>query len=182
MTPARRRGVTFAHNVQDIVTFDPLDGSSNIDCLVSIGSIFAIFRKPHDGPLAPGDALHGLPISVDATFTTVPGFGACTSVPASLAELLIRWAQASILGIGSRLTVLYGELIREGFDPTTLSGKQVRALAEGSDPLMVLSNLGDQCWVPTTVDRNLQASCLRPPLRPSVRGAAPAPQPGSTDA
>jgi len=40
-----------------IVTFDPLDGSSNIDCLVSIGSIFAIFKKPHDGPLAPGDAL-----------------------------------------------------------------------------------------------------------------------------
>ena len=59
-----------------IVTFDPLDGSSNIDCLVSIGSIFAIFkyvllrnnhwldfmlrclaRKPHDGPLAPGDGL-----------------------------------------------------------------------------------------------------------------------------
>merc|ERR1711862_826134 len=40
-----------------IVPFDPLDGSSNIDCLVSIGSIFAIFRKPHEGPLAPGDAL-----------------------------------------------------------------------------------------------------------------------------
>ena len=63
-----------------IVTFDPLDGSSNIDCLVSIGSIFAIFkyafknftiyliqyfdRKPHDGPLAPGDGLQsGEPIS-----------------------------------------------------------------------------------------------------------------------
>ncbi|KAL3095320.1 hypothetical protein niasHS_007419 [Heterodera schachtii] len=28
-----------------IVTFDPLDGSSNIDCLVSIGTIFGIFRK-----------------------------------------------------------------------------------------------------------------------------------------
>jgi len=40
-----------------IVTFDPLDGSSNIDCLVSIGSIFAIFKKPYDGPLAPGDGL-----------------------------------------------------------------------------------------------------------------------------
>merc|ERR1712002_985413 len=40
-----------------IVSFDPLDGSSNIDCLVSIGSIFAIFKKPHDGPLAPGDGL-----------------------------------------------------------------------------------------------------------------------------
>ena len=32
--------------LQYIVTFDPLDGSSNIDCLVSIGSIFGIFRKP----------------------------------------------------------------------------------------------------------------------------------------
>jgi len=28
-----------------IVAFDPLDGSSNIDCLVSIGSIFAIYKK-----------------------------------------------------------------------------------------------------------------------------------------
>ena len=28
------------------MTFDPLDGSSNIDCLVSIGSIFGIFKKP----------------------------------------------------------------------------------------------------------------------------------------
>merc|ERR1712227_684079 len=40
-----------------IVTFDPLAGSSNIACLVSIGSIFAIFKKPHEGSLAPGDAL-----------------------------------------------------------------------------------------------------------------------------
>ncbi|KAK6060736.1 fructose-1,6-bisphosphatase, partial [Cooperia oncophora] len=31
-----------------IVCFDPLDGSSNIDCLVSIGSIFGIWRKPSD--------------------------------------------------------------------------------------------------------------------------------------
>ncbi|CAD6193291.1 unnamed protein product [Caenorhabditis auriculariae] len=34
-----------------IVTFDPLDGSSNIDCLVSIGTIFGIFRKTSDGPV-----------------------------------------------------------------------------------------------------------------------------------
>jgi len=32
-----------------IVCFDPLDGSSNIDCLVSIGSIFAIYRKTTEG-------------------------------------------------------------------------------------------------------------------------------------
>eukprot|EP00095_Tigriopus_kingsejongensis_P000114 maker-scaffold265_size231475-snap-gene-1.18 protein:Tk00114 transcript:maker-scaffold265_size231475-snap-gene-1.18-mRNA-1 annotation:"fructose- -bisphosphatase 1" len=31
-----------------IVTFDPLDGSSNIDCLVSIGSIFGVFKKTED--------------------------------------------------------------------------------------------------------------------------------------
>jgi len=33
-----------------IVHFDPLDGSSNIDCLASIGSIFAIYRKEGDKP------------------------------------------------------------------------------------------------------------------------------------
>ncbi|KOB78929.1 Fructose-1,6-bisphosphatase [Operophtera brumata] len=34
-----------------IVCFDPLDGSSNIDCLVSVGSIFAIYSH-YDGALA----------------------------------------------------------------------------------------------------------------------------------
>jgi fructose-1,6-bisphosphatase I len=28
-----------------IVCFDPLDGSNNIDCLASIGSIFAIYHR-----------------------------------------------------------------------------------------------------------------------------------------
>lgn len=40
-----------------IVAFDPLDGSSNIDCLVSIGSIFAIFRKDDSSPPSLKDAL-----------------------------------------------------------------------------------------------------------------------------
>jgi len=40
-----------------IVAFDPLDGSSNIDCLVSIGSIFAIFRKEGSGPPTLKDCL-----------------------------------------------------------------------------------------------------------------------------
>ncbi|KAJ2949622.1 hypothetical protein O0L34_g15545 [Tuta absoluta] len=41
-----------------VVCFDPLDGSSNIDCLVSVGSIFAIYKKTspgHEG--AESDAL-----------------------------------------------------------------------------------------------------------------------------
>ncbi|XP_029473289.1 fructose-1,6-bisphosphatase 1 [Rhinatrema bivittatum] len=40
-----------------IVCFDPLDGSSNIDCLVSIGTIFAIYRKTSDDEPCETDAL-----------------------------------------------------------------------------------------------------------------------------
>uniref|UniRef100_UPI00398E6B6B fructose-1,6-bisphosphatase 1-like n=1 Tax=Pristiophorus japonicus TaxID=55135 RepID=UPI00398E6B6B len=40
-----------------IVCFDPLDGSSNIDCLVSIGTIFAIYRKTTPGQPTEKDAL-----------------------------------------------------------------------------------------------------------------------------
>ncbi|XP_072442016.1 fructose-1,6-bisphosphatase isozyme 2-like [Chiloscyllium punctatum] len=40
-----------------IVCFDPLDGSSNIDCLVSIGTIFSIYKKTTDGPPSEKDAL-----------------------------------------------------------------------------------------------------------------------------
>lgn len=40
-----------------IVCFDPLDGSSNIDCLVSIGSIFGVFRKKTNAPAKETDAL-----------------------------------------------------------------------------------------------------------------------------
>lgn len=40
-----------------IVAFDPLDGSSNIDCLVSIGTIFGIWKKESSGPPSTADAL-----------------------------------------------------------------------------------------------------------------------------
>uniref|UniRef100_A0A8C8EXN1 Fructose-1,6-bisphosphatase 1 n=1 Tax=Oncorhynchus tshawytscha TaxID=74940 RepID=A0A8C8EXN1_ONCTS len=40
-----------------IVCFDPLDGSSNIDCLVSIGTIFAIYRKTTNDEPNEKDAL-----------------------------------------------------------------------------------------------------------------------------
>ncbi|TNM89375.1 fructose-1,6-bisphosphatase 1a [Takifugu rubripes] len=40
-----------------VVCFDPLDGSSNIDCLVSIGTIFAIYRKTSDDEPSEKDAL-----------------------------------------------------------------------------------------------------------------------------
>jgi len=40
-----------------VVCFDPLDGSSNIDCLASIGTIFAIYKKTSEGPPTVNDAL-----------------------------------------------------------------------------------------------------------------------------
>ncbi|XP_049751687.1 fructose-1,6-bisphosphatase isozyme 2 [Elephas maximus indicus] len=40
-----------------VVCFDPLDGSSNIDCLASIGTIFAIYRKTTEGEPSEKDAL-----------------------------------------------------------------------------------------------------------------------------
>nr|XP_045738306.1 fructose-1,6-bisphosphatase isozyme 2 [Mirounga angustirostris] len=40
-----------------IVCFDPLDGSSNIDCLASIGTIFAIYRKTSEDEPSEKDAL-----------------------------------------------------------------------------------------------------------------------------
>jgi fructose-1,6-bisphosphatase I len=78
-----------------IVTFDPLDGSSNIDCCISIGTIFGIFRKTTDGPaslqdilqngrqqVASGYALYGSATMVVITtgqgvngFTLDPGLG-----------------------------------------------------------------------------------------------------------
>ncbi|XP_076046202.1 fructose-1,6-bisphosphatase isoform X2 [Oratosquilla oratoria] len=45
------------HQGKYVVCFDPLDGSSNIDCLVSIGSIFAIYRKNTDNEPSVDDAL-----------------------------------------------------------------------------------------------------------------------------
>ncbi|XP_006981786.1 fructose-1,6-bisphosphatase 1 [Peromyscus maniculatus bairdii] len=40
-----------------VVCFDPLDGSSNIDCLVSIGTIFGIYRKKSTSEPSEKDAL-----------------------------------------------------------------------------------------------------------------------------
>lgn len=44
-----------------VVCFDPLDGSNNIDCLASIGSIFAVYRrktaKGYDAPSVQDDVL-----------------------------------------------------------------------------------------------------------------------------
>jgi fructose-1,6-bisphosphatase I len=42
-----------------VLIFDPLDGSSNIDMNVSIGTIFSIQRKVSGGPYTTGQGVHG---------------------------------------------------------------------------------------------------------------------------
>lgn len=49
--------VDLKHQGKYIVCFDPLDGSSNIDCLISIGSIFSIFKKETETPASETDAI-----------------------------------------------------------------------------------------------------------------------------
>ncbi len=41
-----------------LALFDPLDGSSNIDVNVSVGSIFSVLRAPEGGNVKPRDYLH----------------------------------------------------------------------------------------------------------------------------
>ena len=40
-----------------VVCFDPLDGSNNIDCLASIGSIFAVYRRKTEKGMEPPSVL-----------------------------------------------------------------------------------------------------------------------------
>jgi len=48
ITPKDKRG-------KYVVCFDPLDGSSNIDCLASIGTIFAIYKRTSEPDSEPTD-------------------------------------------------------------------------------------------------------------------------------
>lgn len=51
-----------------IVAIDPLDGSSNIDVNVPVGTIFSIYRKSHDGPATIADVLQ------QGTFQVAAGY------------------------------------------------------------------------------------------------------------
>ena len=46
-----------------MVVFDPLDGSSNIDCAVSVGTIFGIWKRPDSRKGQPGTAEDALRVA-----------------------------------------------------------------------------------------------------------------------
>jgi len=113
-----------------IVSFDPLDGSSNIDCLVSIGSIFGIFKKTEgtssltqDDALQPGNkmvaagyALYGsatmMVLSIGGTvngFTLDPAIGefVLTDVDIKVPK------RGNIISINEAYTYMWDEAIKE---------------------------------------------------------------------
>lgn len=53
-----------AHRGEYVVVFDPLDGSSNIDCGVSVGTIFGIWLRPEDRKGRPGNIEDALRVSL----------------------------------------------------------------------------------------------------------------------
>mmetsp|Transcript_36964 Transcript_36964/g.73153 ORF Transcript_36964/g.73153 Transcript_36964/m.73153 type:complete len:357 (+) Transcript_36964:68-1138(+) len=79
------------------VAFDPLDGSSNIDCNVSVGSIFSVYRRksPNDGPAQLDDILRPGTECIAAGYSM---FGAATELVITYGEGVHRFALDSAIG------------------------------------------------------------------------------------
>jgi fructose-1,6-bisphosphatase I len=104
------------------VCFDPLDGSSNIDCLVTIGSIFGVWKKPEnakgpmDAVLQSGDnircagyAVYGSAcMLVLATRDGVNGF----TLDPSIGEFILTAPNMRMPEYGSKLSRIYS--VNEG--------------------------------------------------------------------
>ncbi|CAD7781896.1 Fructose-1,6-bisphosphatase class 1 [Candidatus Methanoperedenaceae archaeon GB37] len=52
-----KEAVLISNGGEYVITFDPLDGSSNIDINISIGTIFSIFKRTSNGEMATMDDL-----------------------------------------------------------------------------------------------------------------------------
>lgn len=79
------------------VAFDPLDGSSNIDCNVSVGSIFSVYRRksPADQPATVKDILRPGLESVAAGYSM---FGAATELVITYGQGVFRFALDRAIG------------------------------------------------------------------------------------
>jgi len=79
------------------VAFDPLDGSSNIDCNVSVGSIFSIYRRKSDpsGPAQESDILRPGSEMIAAGYSM---FGAATELVITYGQGVFRFAHDSSIG------------------------------------------------------------------------------------
>ncbi len=118
------------------VFFDPLDGSSNIDVNVSVGTIFSIYHhtnvllKPGSQQVAAGYILYGSSVMLVYTcgdgvhgFTLDPAIGSfllshpSMTIPPTLAEYSINEGNAALYHAGTRA---YLEAIKSGEKPYRL--------------------------------------------------------------
>jgi len=78
------------------VAFDPLDGSSNIDCNVSVGSIFSVYRRqPGSGPARTEDILRPGTECIMAGYSM---FGASTELVITYGHGVQRFALDTSVG------------------------------------------------------------------------------------
>lgn len=79
------------------VAFDPLDGSSNIDCNVSVGSIFSVYRRTSspDKPATVQDILRPGSECIAAGYSM---FGAATELVITLGKGVFRFALDPSIG------------------------------------------------------------------------------------
>merc|ERR1719296_759483 len=78
------------------VAFDPLDGSSNIDCNVSVGSIFSVYRRVSQGGKAQmSDILRPGSECIAAGYSM---FGAATELVITYGQGVYRFALDRAIG------------------------------------------------------------------------------------
>uniref|UniRef100_A0A7S1PXM1 Fructose-1,6-bisphosphatase, cytosolic n=1 Tax=Alexandrium catenella TaxID=2925 RepID=A0A7S1PXM1_ALECA len=102
--------------------FDPLDGSSNIDCNVSVGSIFSVYRRlsPHSEKATPADILRP---GTDIVVSGYCMYGAATELVITFGKGVQRFA----------LDPAFGEFLYVSdmvMDPT--GGKKIFSCNEGN--------------------------------------------------
>jgi len=79
------------------VAFDPLDGSSNIDCNVSVGSIFSVYRRSSD-PSEPANVADILKPGSEMIAAGYSMFGAATELVITYGSGVYRFALDSAIG------------------------------------------------------------------------------------
>merc|ERR1719221_2316945 len=104
------------------VAFDPLDGSSNIDCNVSVGSIFSVYRRKSEGntPATVSDILRPGSECIAAGYSM---YGAATELCITYGDGAFRFALDS--SIGEFLFVEQLKLPEDG-------GKKIYSCNEGN--------------------------------------------------
>lgn len=104
------------------VAFDPLDGSSNIDCNVSVGSIFSVYRRTSDpsGPASVSDILRPGSECIAAGYSM---YGAATELVVTFGKGVHRFALDTSIG-----EFLFVETIKMKPD----GGKKIYSCNEGN--------------------------------------------------